>query len=170
MGTQEHLTNLGRLYLVWGALNLLFAIGAFAAMAATGLLSGNAQDVTEAVTSDVRSAAVAIGLLAAVLAFIGGIGLLKRKSWSWSLVYILACMSLLNVPLGTAIAIYALWVLTRPATAQSLGVGVKTSLMRRTTKVTLALSLVLLIASYPACNLGEHAVRGELSKLSPTEL
>jgi len=148
MSTQEHLTNLGRLYLVWGALNALFAIGAFASMAATGLLSGNAQEVTEAVTSDVRSAVVAVGLLAAVLAFAGGIGLLKRKSWSWSLVYILACMNLLSVPLGTAIAIYALWVLTRPDTEQALRVGANTSLMRRTIKVTLALSLVLLIASY----------------------
>lgn len=170
MSTQQHLTTLGGLYIALGALNVLIALVNFVAMTTAGLLSGNAREVTEAVTSDVRSAVVSFCLLGAVLAFIGGFGLLKRKSWSWSLVYILSCMSLLSVPFGTAIGVYALWVLMRPETEQSLRVGANTSLMRRTIKITFALSLVLMTASYPACYLGEHAVQGELSKLSPAEL
>lgn len=170
MSTKEHLTTLGGLYIALGALHVLIALINFATMATAGLLSGDARGVSAAVTADVRSAVVSVSLLGAVLAFIGGIGLLKRKSWSWSLVYVLSCMSLLSVPLGTAIGVYALWVLMRPETEQSLRGGANTSLMRRTTKVTLALSLVLMMASYPACYLGERAVRGELSKLSPAEL
>jgi hypothetical protein len=170
MSTERHLTTLGGLYIALGALNVLIALVTFASMVAAGLLSGDAREVTQAVTSDVRAAVASINLLVAVLAFIGGIGLLKRKSWSWSLVYIMSCMSLLSVPIGTALGVYALWVLMRPETEQSLGVGTNVSLMRRTIKITLALSLVLIIASFPACYLGEHAVQGELSKLSPAEL
>jgi len=170
MNTKQHLTTLGNLYIALGALNVLIALINFAAMAKDGLLSGDARGVTEAVTSDVRTAIFSISLLAAALALVGGIGLRKRKSWSWSLVYILACMSLLSVPFGTALGVYALWVLMKPETEQSLRVGANASLMMRTIKITLALSVLLIIGSYPACQLGEHAVQGELSKLSPAEL
>lgn len=170
MSTQQHLTTLGVLYIRLGALNVLIALVAFATMGAAGLLSGDAREVTEAVTSDVRAVAASVNLLGAVPAFIGGIGLLKRRSWSWSLMYIWSCMSLLGVPIGTAIGVYALWVLMRPEAQSSLGVGANASLMMRTIKVALAISLVLMIASFPACYLGEHAVQGELSKLSPAEL
>ena len=51
---------------------------------------------------------------------------------------------------------------------QSLGVD-KTASVMRAIKVTAAVSLLLIIASYPACQFSEPIVQAELSKLSPEE-
>jgi hypothetical protein len=49
---------------------------------------------------------------------IGGIGLLKRKPWARILVLILAVFDLLNVPIGTAVGVYTIWVLIQEETEQ----------------------------------------------------
>jgi hypothetical protein len=170
MSVQQHLKTLGGIYITLGALGVLIAIVVFATMGAEELLSGDVRTVAAAITSDVRAVAACFGLLAGVPEIIGGIGLIKRKAWSWSLIWIVSCLILLSIPIGTAIGVYALWVLTRPEAQQFLGVGANASLMMRAVKVSLVLSLLLIIASFPACYLGEHAVQSELSKLSPTEL
>ena len=46
----------------------------------------------------------------ALLCFAGGWGLLQREFWARPLVLVLAIISLLNMPLGTALGIYTLWV------------------------------------------------------------
>ena len=165
---QQHLAILGTIYTIVGVLNLIVAVVLFAAMGAQAALAGNARDVMDTITSDVRLVIASISLLAGLLTFIGGVGLLKRKSWAWGLVWVLACMSLLSVPIGTALGAYALWVLTRSEVRQSLGVDATGSVMRAI-KVTAALSLLLIIVSYPACQFSEPIVQAELSKLSPEE-
>jgi hypothetical protein len=47
----------------------------------------------------------------AILGIIAGWGLLDRQSWARIFVIILAFLSLLHFPFGTAIGIYTLWVL-----------------------------------------------------------
>jgi hypothetical protein len=47
----------------------------------------------------------------AVLGIITGWGLLQRQSWARMLAIIFGCFSLLDIPLGTALGIYTLWVL-----------------------------------------------------------
>ena len=55
---------------------------------------------------------VAIFLLAkAAAGFAAGWGLLQRQSWARLLTLIVAFISLFNVPIGTALGIYTLWVL-----------------------------------------------------------
>ena len=53
--------------------------------------------------------AILIGLKA-ILCFAGGWGLLQRESWARPLVLVLGIISLLNIPFGTALGIYTLWV------------------------------------------------------------
>ena len=61
---------------------------------------------------------IGLGLAAtAVLGIIAGWGLLERRPWSRMLAVVLACLALLNLPLGTALGIYTLWVLL-PAKAE----------------------------------------------------
>ncbi|HTR66708.1 MAG TPA: zinc ribbon domain-containing protein [Terriglobales bacterium] len=56
--------------------------------------------------------AIAVLLLAkAVAGFAAGWGLLQRESWARVLSLVVAFISLFNVPLGTALGIYTLWVL-----------------------------------------------------------
>jgi hypothetical protein len=50
-------------------------------------------------------------VVGAGLGFLAGWGLLQRKSWARILALVLGTLSLLDVPLGTALGIYTLWVL-----------------------------------------------------------
>lgn len=168
MNNEQHLSVLGSLYIAVGLLNLILAVFLFAAMGIQAAGSGDARAMMATMTSDVRLVVASVSLLAGLLTLVGGVGLRKRKSWASGLVWVLACMSLLSLPIGTVLGAYALWVLTRPEVRQSLGVDATGSVMRAI-KVTAALALLLIIVSYPACQWSEPIVQAELSKLSPEE-
>ena len=58
---------------------------------------------------------VAVLVLAkGITGFIAGIGLLQRAGWSRMLTLVLACISILSFPFGTALGVYSLWVLLSP--------------------------------------------------------
>jgi hypothetical protein len=62
---------------------------------------------------------IAILLLAkAALGIATGWGLMQRESWARMLAIVLGVISLFNLPLGTAIGIYTLWVLVSPNAGQ----------------------------------------------------
>lgn len=84
---QQQLKTLGGIYIALGELNLLIAAAYFVAIGIDGQMS---EGVLVAVTTDIRGVIASVSLLAAIVTFIGGIGLLKRKSWSWSVVWVLA--------------------------------------------------------------------------------
>lgn len=169
MSTQQHLKILGWLYVALAALNIVMAVAVVATLTIEGSLSGDAREVLDAITSDIRAAVASLSLLAAVPQSLGGLGLLTRKSWSWILVWTLACLSLMGFPIGTAAGVYSLWVLTRPDTQQILGAGPHVSLMKKGIKIIFVLSLVFIGASFPACYVSEGILQTELSKLSPAE-
>jgi len=50
-------------------------------------------------------------LLKAVAGFFAGWGLLQRERWARTLTLVLSFLALLNIPLGTALGVYSLWVL-----------------------------------------------------------
>ena len=177
MGVERHLKNLTIVYIVMGGLGTVTGLLMLAAMAGEGMLSGDAREIAEAVTSDLRGMIALISILGAVPAFMAGFGLLRRKPWSWGLVTVLACLSLLSVPVGTVVGVYALWTMTRPGAREALGVGAgapETAGARprrgNYVWVIVALSRLFILASVPTCQYGERAVQAELSKLSPEEL
>ena len=47
-----------------------------------------------------------------------GYGLYKRKSWARIYTLVLCALGLINIPFGTLIAIYGIWVLVKSETAQ----------------------------------------------------
>lgn len=49
---------------------------------------------------------------------IGGIGLFLRQGWARILSLIVAALGLLNIPIGTALGIYTIWVLVQPETTK----------------------------------------------------
>lgn len=118
MSIQQHLTVLGAIFIALGALGLLIALIVFVAVVGGGFASGDAQ--AAAITTGVGAAIAFFIALFSAPGLIGGWGLLKRKPWSRVLVLVLACLNLLSIPIGTAIGIYALWVLTRPEAQQAL--------------------------------------------------
>ncbi len=59
--------------------------------------------------------AIAVVLLCKAAAGIAaGLGLLQRQDWGRILAIVLGVISLINIPFGTAIGIYTLWVLVSP--------------------------------------------------------
>jgi hypothetical protein len=98
---------------------LLAAVVVFLAIVGGGLLSGDTEAI--GITTGVGTLVAAFLLIFAAPGLIGGIGLLKKCSWAWILVLILGCLNLLNIPLGTALGIYTIWVLVQPETKMILG-------------------------------------------------
>lgn len=55
---------------------------------------------------------IGVGLITfAAIGCVIGWGLLERRSWARSLAIPLACFGLIDIPFGTALGIYSLWVL-----------------------------------------------------------
>jgi hypothetical protein len=52
-----------------------------------------------------------------VVSILAGWGLLERQPWARTLAIVLACFSLIKVPIGTVLGIYTLWVLL-PASSE----------------------------------------------------
>jgi hypothetical protein len=111
---RQHVSLLGILLVVQGAVVLLGAIIVMMVMVTGGLVSGDMQAI--AITSTVGLAIGAYLLLLAVPSLLAGLGLLHLKPWARLLALVVCCLALLKVPLGTALGIYGLWALTREET------------------------------------------------------
>lgn len=106
MNYEKHITVLSILYLCNGALVLLG--GGVAVLLVLG--SGIAADQIP-ITGGIAAFIGVFLLLLAIPSFIGGWGLMRRKSWSRLLVLVLGFLSLFSFPLGTALGIYTIWLL-----------------------------------------------------------
>jgi hypothetical protein len=60
---------------------------------------------------------VVLTSIGALLSLVTGISLLMRKSWGRVLAIIVAILSLIKIPFGTALGIYTLWVLLPSSSA-----------------------------------------------------
>ena len=114
----KHITLAAVLNIGIGVLAILTAVIVFIIMVATGLASGDPTAIT--VTSIVGSAIAVFLVIVSVPQIVGGIGLLKRKSWSRILMLVVSVLQLLNIPLGTALGIYTIWVLIQDESKQLL--------------------------------------------------
>lgn len=108
----SHITILGALYIAFSVLGILLALGLSMAIIGGGLISGDpdARTATAIVGSCLGGALLAISLPGLV----GGIFLMKHRRWARILVLVLGFLNLLNVPLGTALGAYTIWVLLKP--------------------------------------------------------
>lgn len=109
---EPHLTLLSWLYLV-GHLVFL-AIGLFVFMLLTGIGVATGEPEARSILSIVGSA---VGVFLTTLAIPGlaaGYGLLRRTAWGRNLALVVGILNLFNVPIGTALGAYTLWVLTQP--------------------------------------------------------
>jgi hypothetical protein len=113
---QQHISILGWLYIVSHAIFLV--IGAFVFLLLVGLAPVTGDPEPMRILTVVGTA---VGLLFAVLGVPGllaGYGLLVKKPWARVLAIVVGIMSLVNFPIGTAIGLYPLCVLTQPAATE----------------------------------------------------
>ena len=110
---QGHVHLLGILWLAISAFNTIGAVVLYI-IANTLLAHLHEMGAQEAPTSFLRPllSAVAIFIAAkAAAGFIAGWGLLQREPWARVIALVLGFISLFNVPFGTAVGVYTLWVL-----------------------------------------------------------
>src|SRR4026207_341924 len=118
---QTHVKVLGVIYLAFGALMLLAALFLFLTLGGVAGIVG--------ATAEPQDAAIAIPVLgfagtalAAFLALfslpslITGYGLLNYKPWARVVGIVLSAISLINIPIGTVVGAYGLWVLLNQET------------------------------------------------------
>jgi len=118
---ERHVKRLGILYLVFGGLGLVTAFcGAWLITLFMPLLQLPPM-MGDQSTSPMVMLSGAVALLSIAFGLSGviaGVGLLKRTSWARYLTLGVSGVALLNVPFGTALGLYAFWVLRKPEAAR----------------------------------------------------
>jgi hypothetical protein len=118
---ESHIKAVGLLHVILGSLGILAGL---VVMVVFGALAGVVQ-----FSDSSRNSALAVPVLGAigtmifivvvlisVPGLIGGIGLMRMAPWARIFMIVISAIELLHFPLGTALGIYGLWVLTKPET------------------------------------------------------
>ena len=118
---EQHVKILAVLNIVLGALGVLAALVILIFFGGLAGIAGSTPDW------DADLGAAVLGLIGGVAFFvvmvlsaptlIAGIGLLNYSPWAKTLTMIVSALHLFNVPFGTALGIYGLWVLSKDETA-----------------------------------------------------
>jgi hypothetical protein len=125
----SHVKVLGVLYLAISALSLLAALFLLVVIGGIATVVGLAADPGDAVVAVpilgvVGTVVATILLVLAVPGLVAGWGLLSFRPWARVLALVLSALNILNIPIGTALGIYGLWVLlhreTEPLFSTSL--------------------------------------------------
>ena len=113
---QTHVKVLGVLYLALSGCFLVMALFLLLALGGAAGIVGAAADTQDAAIAipilGVTGAALGglLGLLA-LPGLVAGYGLLQFKPWARILTIVLSALNLINIPFGTALGLYGLWVL-----------------------------------------------------------
>jgi sorbitol-specific phosphotransferase system component IIC len=110
----QHIKVVGILSIVFGVLMALLGLFLFGIIAGAGAISGEIEAAW--VTGIVGTFVGGLLVLLSLPSIIGGVGLLKRRQWARILIMIVAILSLLNFPFGTAYGVYAIFVLMHEET------------------------------------------------------
>ena len=105
----KHINILGSLFLTCSILMIFagFAVNYFVPIA--GEISGN-EDVMR-ITLIIGDSIGGILIFLSITSIIAGIGLYKRQAWARILALVLCFLSLISIPIGTALGIYGICVL-----------------------------------------------------------
>jgi riboflavin transporter FmnP len=113
---EKHLTAVAALQVGLSILGVLLGIFVFVLLTGIGVIAQEKEALF--ILSTIGTGVGVFFLVISVPGIIGGVGLFKRKEWARILVVILAAINLLNIPFGTALGIYSIWVLVQEDTIQ----------------------------------------------------
>lgn len=112
---RQHLQLLGIFWLILSALHSLAGLLVIAVANAILMAARHGPFVVPPIVRPLFAIIVLLILGKGLLGVAAGIGLLKRSPWARSLALLLAFLSLLEIPFGTVLAIYTIWVLNSSA-------------------------------------------------------
>lgn len=110
---EKHIRIVSYLFMIFSALAFVVCLGLF-------LLFAGIMSIGSIKESSLNPMIVAGGIgfifmmivsIASLPGFLAGYGLLKNKSWGRPLAIIMGIIYLIEPPIGTALGVYALWVL-----------------------------------------------------------
>ncbi len=109
---EQHIRLLGILFVIWGIISLCFGLFLFALFLGGGILAGS--DEAFAILTIIGIVASCFSIMTGIPELIGGWGLLQKRQWARIVVIIMAVINVISPPFGTALGIYAFWVLFNP--------------------------------------------------------
>ncbi len=107
---KKHVTMVGALHIGFGTIGV---IGAIILHFVMGFASSFVKDV-EVASTVLNFLSTGLPLIIGVISVIklaGGIGLLSFQKWARIFVLIVSAIGCLNIPVGTVIGVYSIWVL-----------------------------------------------------------
>jgi hypothetical protein len=113
----SHVDFVGVLFIVWGLLTTLVGVSTLALGAAAVALimsshrDGGSSSFAAGLTAAVFTALAIIAILWGSAHVVVGVPLRRRRPWARLLALMLGSVDLLLLPYGTALGVYALWVL-----------------------------------------------------------
>ncbi len=113
---RQHVTIVGWLYIIGHVLFMVIGAFVFVLMMSIGVVVRDPEALP--ILSLVGTWTALFLTVLALPGLIAGIGLLKRQMWGRVLAIIVAFFGLINFPIGTAIGLYALFVLLQNAAAE----------------------------------------------------
>jgi hypothetical protein len=117
---KEHVTAVGVLHIGLGVTGLLVACVVLAATISPGVIAWMVEGdpVPLGILSIIGGVVALFLFVFSVPGIVGGIGLLKHKSWARYVVLILGAVGLANFPIGTIVGAYTIGVLVQDKAAQ----------------------------------------------------
>jgi hypothetical protein len=109
MTQQSHITLLGVLHIARGALLLLIGVALFIILTAAGVLSED--ETAVGVLAIIATVIMFIFLIIAIPSIVAGIGVLMRREWGRITALVVGVLSLVDIPIGTALGVYTIWIL-----------------------------------------------------------
>ena len=112
---QKHINIVGALHIGLGVTGIFGACFLFVIMLTPGILVTiiAGEDIPLLVLSTIGTLLSLFILLTSIPGIIGGIGLVKGKTWARIFVLVLSVLILFNIPIGTAIGAYSIWALSQ---------------------------------------------------------
>jgi hypothetical protein len=111
----SHVDFVGVLFIVWGLLTTLVGVSTLAlGIGAAALITTASQGgggVAAGLTAAVFTALAVIAMLWGAAHVVVGVPLRRRRPWARLMALMLGSIDLLLLPYGTALGVYALWVL-----------------------------------------------------------
>lgn len=116
MRMEKHITTVAALHIGLSIFGIIIGAFIFILLTAIGFVSRD-----EEALAILAAIGTIVGIFLFVLSvpgIIGGIGLLKRKEWARILILVVSAIDLINIPIGTALGVYSIWVLVNDETVK----------------------------------------------------
>ena len=112
----SHVDFIGLLFIVWGLLTILVGLSTLAlGVGAVAMIASNAEgggsQMAAGLTALTFAALAVIAMLWGAAHVVVGLPLRRRQTWARLAALVLGSIDLVLLPYGTALGIYALWVL-----------------------------------------------------------